>query len=54
MLGLQPAGLPEEVWLTEFIPAPEEPEEEEIPGEGDVFGMEGDLGLEGELDTGDI
>ena len=48
------AGLPEEVWLTEFIPAPEEPEEEEIPGEGDVFGMEGDLGLEGELDTGDI
>ena len=48
------AGLPEEGWLTEFIPAPEEPEEEEIPGEGDVFGMEGDLGLEGELDTGDI
>lgn len=42
------AGLPEEAWLTEFIPAPEEPEE--IPSEGDEFGLD----LEDGLGTGDI
>lgn len=42
------AGLPEEAWMTEFIPAPE-PEDsgEEEPGIGDEFGMGEDLGLEG-------
>ena len=44
------AGLPEEAWLSEFIPAvKEEPAEEEVPGEGDDFGLGGDMGLEGEL-----
>lgn len=41
------AGLPEEAWMTEFIPAPE-PEEPEEPDVGDEFGMGEDLGLEGE------
>ncbi len=43
------AGLPEEAWMTEFIPAPEpeEPDEEE-PDIGDEFDMGGDLGLEGD------
>lgn len=41
------AGLPEEAWMTEFIPAPE-PEETEEPDVGDEFGMGEDLGLEGE------
>lgn len=42
------AGLPEEAWMTEFIPTPE-PEDsgEEEPGIGDEFGMGEDLGLEG-------
>ena len=39
------AGLPEEAWLTEFIPAPEKLEEEEVPGEDDEFNLEGDLGI---------
>lgn len=42
------AGLPEEAWMTEFIPAPE-PEVEEPPEEGDEFGIGGDLGLEGDV-----
>lgn len=41
------AGLPEEAWMTEFIPAPE-PEETEEPDIGDEFGMGEDLGMEGE------
>ena len=41
------AGLPEEAWMTEFIPAPE-PEETEEPDVGDEFGMGEDLGMEGE------
>lgn len=40
------AGLPEEAWMTEFIPAPE-PEEPEEPDIGDEFDIGGDLGLEG-------
>ena len=44
------AGLPEEAWLSEFVPAvTEAPAEEETPGEGDDFGLGGDMGLEGEL-----
>lgn len=44
------AGLPEEAWLSEFIPAvTEEPVEE--PSIGDEFG---DMGLEGDMGTGDI
>ena len=45
------AGLPEDAWLTEFIPAPEEPsaEDTEIPGEGDEFGLGGDMGLEEDI-----
>ncbi|WP_442950809.1 DUF6672 family protein [Oscillibacter sp.] len=49
------AGLPEEAWFSEFVPAvTEEPAEEEIPGEGDEFGLglEGELGLEDGL--GDV
>ena len=39
------AGLPEEAWLSEFIPvATEEPDDEEVPG-GDEFGLDGDAGL---------
>ena len=41
------AGLPEEAWMTEFIPAPG-PEETEEPDVGDEFGMGEDLGMEGE------
>lgn len=41
------AGLPEEAWMTEFIPAPElENSGEEEPSIGDEFGMGEDLGLE--------
>ena len=42
------AGLPEEAWFSEFVPAETEVPEEEVPGEGDEFGLglEGELGLE--------
>lgn len=43
------AGLPEEAWYSEFVPAvTEEPVDEGVPGEGDEFGLglEGELGLE--------
>ena len=44
------AGLPEEAWLTEFIPTPaKEEDEEEVPGEGDEFGMTDDMGLGGDI-----
>jgi len=44
------AGLPEEAWLSEFIPAEtEEEEEEELPGEGDEFGFGDDMGLGDDL-----
>ena len=45
------AGLPEEAWFSEFVPMVEEEpaEEEPLPGEGDEFGLEGDLGMEGDL-----
>lgn len=46
------AGLPEEAWFSEFVPAVTEEPEEEVPGEGGEFGLEGDLGLEDGL--GDI
>ena len=48
------AGLPEEAWFSEFVPAETEVPEEEVPGEGDEFGLglEGELGLEDGL--GDI
>jgi hypothetical protein len=41
------AGLPEEAWLSEFVPAVTEAPAEEDPAIGDDFGLEGDLGLEG-------
>lgn len=42
------AGLPEEAWMTEFIPAPApEDSSEEEPSIGDEFGMGEDLGMEG-------
>lgn len=41
------AGLPEEAWMSEFIPAPEPEEDEEDPAIGDDLGLEGDL-------TGDL
>ena len=44
------AGLPEEAWYSEFVPAvTEEPVDEGVPGEGDEFGLGGDMGLEGEI-----
>lgn len=45
------AGLPEEAWFSEFVPMVEEEpaEDEALPGEGDEFGLEGDLGMEGDL-----
>ena len=44
------AGLPEEAWMTEFIPAPEPEDSGEEPGVGDEFGMEGgEFGMEGDV-----
>ncbi len=42
------AGLPEEAWMTEFIPAPEPEDSSEEPSIGDEFGMGEDLGMEGD------
>lgn len=47
------AGLPEEAWYSEFVPVVTETPDEE-PGAGDEFSMGDDLGLEGDLGTGDI
>ncbi|WP_251316335.1 DUF6672 family protein [Flintibacter muris] len=41
------AGLPEEAWLSEFVPAVTEEPVEEDPTIGDEFGLDGDL-------TGDL
>ena len=47
------AGLPEEAWFSEFVPAvTEEPVDEGVPGEGDEFGLGGDMGLEVGLEDG--
>ena len=43
------AGLPEEAWLSEFVPAVTEAPVEEDPVIDDGFGLEGDMGLEGDL-----
>ena len=44
------AGLPEDAWLEEFVPAvPEEPVEEDIPG-SDEFDPDGGMGLDDELE----
>ncbi len=48
------AGLPEDAWFSEFVPAETENVDEEVPGTGDEFGLDGGLGLEGDLGTGDI
>ena len=42
------AGLPEEAWLTEFIPAPEPEDSSEEPNIGDGFGLGEDMGMEGD------
>lgn len=42
------AGLPEEAWMTEFIPAPEPEDSSEEPNIGDGFGLGEDLGMEGD------
>ena len=39
------AGLPEDVYMSEFIPAPETEETEETTAEGDEFGLEGMDGM---------
>lgn len=42
------AGLSEEAWMSEFVPAvTEEPVDEEIPGEGDELGLGMEDGLAG-------
>ena len=38
------AGLPEDAWLTEFIPTPTVEDEDEEPVIGDEFGMGDDMG----------
>lgn len=43
------ADLPEEAWLSEFVPAVTEEPAEEIPGEGDEFGMGDEMGLESDF-----
>ncbi len=48
------AGLPEEAWLSEFIPAVTEEPIEEEPGIGDEFSMGDGLGLEDDLGVGGI
>lgn len=48
------AGLPEEAWMSEFVPAVTEEPVEEEPGIGDEFGMGDDLGLEDGLGAGGI
>ena len=40
------AGLPEDVYMSEFIPAPETEETEETTAEGDEFGLEGMDGMD--------
>lgn len=42
------AGLPEEAWMTEFIPAPEPEDSSEEPNIGDGFGLGEDMGMEGD------
>ena len=42
------AGLPEEAWYTEFVPAVTEEPVEEDPTIGDDFGLGDELGLEGD------
>ena len=41
------AGLPEEAWLSEFVPAVTEAPVEEDPVIDDGFGLDGDLGADG-------
>ena len=49
------ADLPEDAWFSEFVPmVEEEPGEEDLPGEGDEFSLEGDMGLEGGPAAGGI
>ena len=48
------AGLPEEAWYSEFVPAVTEEPVEDDPALGDEFGLGDDLGLEGDLTPGDI
>jgi len=46
------AGLPEEAWFSEFVPmVEEETGDEELPGAGDEFGLEGGMSLEDGLDA---
>ena len=40
------AGLPEDVYMSEFIPAPETEETEETTAEGDEFGLDGMDGMD--------
>ena len=47
------AGLPEEAWFSEFVPAVTEEPPAEEPGVGDEFGLDGELGMDG-LGAGDI
>ena len=48
------AGLPEEAWYSEFVPAVPDAPVEEDPTLDDGFGLEGDLGLEGGPAAGGI
>ena len=43
------AGLTEEAWYSEFVPAVPDAPVEEDPTLDDGFGLEGDMGLEGDL-----
>ena len=48
------AGLPEEAWYSEFVPAVPDAPVEEDPTLDDGFGLEGDMGLEGGPAAGGI
>ncbi len=48
------AGLPEEAWFSEFVPAAAEKDPEDENPDGDSFGLDGELGLEDGLGLGDI
>lgn len=47
------AGLPEEAWYSEFVPAVTEEPVGEEPGVGEEFGLDGELGLD-DLGAGGI
>ncbi len=48
------AGLPEDAWFSEFVPAEIETGGDEVPDTGDEFGLDSGMGFENDLGTGDL